>query len=48
MEYKIALLLKEHYYRRINEEFKERFQDVSLDFYSYQTAAKITGVVPFG
>lgn len=37
MEYKIALLLKEHYYSRINDEFKERFKDVSLDFYAYQT-----------
>lgn len=37
MEYKIALLLKEHYYSRINDRLKKQFQDVSLDFYAYQT-----------
>lgn len=37
MEYRIALLLKKHYYTQITEEIKTCFHDVDLHFFSYDT-----------
>lgn len=41
MEYRIALLLKEHYYSRINEQLKDSFKDVKLEFFSYNTLQEL-------
>lgn len=41
MEYRIALLLKEHYYRQINNQLKNRFEDVKLEFFSYNTLQEL-------
>lgn len=44
MEYKIALLLKEHYYRQKDETFLSNFEDVELQSFSYNTLDELNDI----
>lgn len=41
MEYKIALILKEHFRDKVNSYLKNKPEDVTLDFYPYTTVREI-------